>query len=129
MGPIGHQMFAEQHDAQKSSFEKKSSQHFVSEQRARYVAGFRHKPGPVRAELETHGYARHYADSKGECKNLYPEKIGKFPVPVACQRESGAKVEQYPAQADGNGGKQDMKTDVGCKLQAREKQRIKFWHK
>ncbi len=121
-------MLAEQHDPKKGGFHEEGCQHFIAEQGAGDIAGLLHEARPVGAELEAHRDARHNADGERKREYLYPEVVGVLPIAVATQCEAGAEIQQYPAQADGNGGEQNVETDVGGKLQPRQQEGIKLNH-
>ena len=126
MGSVRHPLLAEQHDAEEGSLQKKCRQHLVPKQGTGNVARTLHKAGPVGAELKTHGNTRYHAQSKGQGVNLDPKVIGMLPVHVAGLGVTHAEEQQEPAQPDRNSRKQDVKCDVGRKLNAGQYKRIKF---
>ena len=79
MDAVRHPVAAEQHDAQESGFQEKRREDFVSQRRARDVARLLHVAGPVGAELEAHGDARHHTEREGEGENLGPQVIRHIP--------------------------------------------------
>lgn len=121
---IGYPVFAEQHDAEERCFEKESGQDFIAQQRPGDIAGLFHKAGPVGTKLETHGDAGNHAHGKTQGKYLDPEVIGVLPSQIPAQGVTYPEIEQNPGQPHGDGRKQNMKTDVRCKLNTGKKEGI-----
>jgi hypothetical protein len=119
---------AEQHNAEKSRFEKKCRQYLITQQRSRHIAHGFHIARPVGAELERHGDAAHHAQGETQRENLYPEAVAAHPDFIARAVVLHTKEQQKPAQGDGDGGKQNMKTDIGGKLDARQQKCIRHMH-
>ena len=126
VGTVGHPVLAEQHNAQERRFQEKRGQHFIPQQGAGNIPGALHKARPVGTELKAHGDAGHHPQGETQGKDLYPEKVGVFPGLVTGKGVSQPEIEQHPAQADGDSGKQDMETDIGRKLQPGQQERIEL---
>jgi len=124
VNPRGHPAGAKQHDAEKHRLEEERGQHLVGENRAGDVADALHEARPVGAELEAHGDARDHAHGKRQGEHLHPEEIGIHVGLVAGPVEAQPEPQEQPAKGDGDGREQDMKRDVGCKLNTGQQQGI-----
>ena len=128
MHPFADPTTPEQHDAQEGGFQKESGEHFISEQGSRHIAHGVHETRPIGAKLKAHGDAADHAQGEGQGKNLDPELVGVHPVLLPSRYKPGFEKQQKPAHGDADGGKQNMESDVGSKLQTRQYNGVKGVH-
>ena len=112
----------------KVASKKKSGEHFVGEQGPGHIAHGVHEAWPIGAKLKAHGDAADHAQSKGQGKDLDPELVGVHPMLLASGHKAGFEKQQKPPHGNADGGKQNMKGDVGCKLHTRQHDGIKGVH-
>ena len=82
------------------------------------VADFLHVPRPVGAKLKAHGDAADHAQCEGQGKDLDPELVGVHPMLLASGHKAGFEKQQHPAERNADRREQDVKGDVGRKLDA-----------
>ena len=100
---------AEQHDAEKRGFEKKSRQHLKAEKRADDIADLVRKDRPIGAELIRHDHTGNDSHAEGYRKYLDPHTINVFVNPVSGLQQPPLDDHQPTGQADRESGKDDVK--------------------
>jgi hypothetical protein len=68
--------------------------------------------------LKRHGNASDNTYCKGESKNFNPKSVGTHPNRITGLIKSQFEIKQKPTERNGDGGKENMKTNISGKLYA-----------
>ena len=128
MQPRPHAVPAEEHDPEKTGFEKERRQDFIGQQGAGDAARELRKTAPVSAELIGHHQPGYHSHTEVDGEDLRPEMVQRAPGGIFAFQPQAFENRQVARQANGDSGKDNMKRDRKGELNSRQMECIKTEH-